>query len=80
MRKGQLHQYIIATVVAFSLLSFVFLNFIASSTQFSVKSLDPSSTAIERVGEEEEGKEKAAPRLAVLGQLFDLVKKVVPGK
>ncbi len=80
MKKEQLHQYIIATVVAFSLLSFVFLNFVANSTQISVKSLDPTNTTIERVEDEDDAEEKAAPRLAVLGQLFDLVKKVVPGK
>jgi hypothetical protein len=80
MKKENLHKYIIGTVVAFSLLSFLFLNFIASSGSISVKSLDQRNAPIEQVVEEEEAEEKAAPRLVVVGQLYELAKKLIPGK
>jgi hypothetical protein len=81
MKKENLHKDIIGTVVAFSLLSFLFLNFIASSGSISVKSLDQRNAPIEQVvEEEEEAEEKAAPRLVVVGQLYELAKKLIPGK
>ena len=78
MKKEQLHQQIITAVVAFSLLSFVFLNFFTTSAPLLVKTATPLDTAVERI--EKDDATKAAPKLVFIGHLFELAKKIVPGK
>lgn len=83
MKKEQLHHNIIAGVVALSLLSFVFLNFFSSSAPLCVKATADVAASVERMEKEDDGtteKAGAPKQLIALGHLFEIVKKVVPGK
>ena len=80
MKRETLHQYLIGSVVAFSLLSFIYLNFFSSSAQMSIISsnLTPTSLEEQKIEKEAEEVAKTAPKIVVITRLFDLAKKFVP--
>jgi hypothetical protein len=80
MKKENLHQYLIGSVVAFSLLSFTYLNFFSSSAQVSIipNNLTPTNIEEQKIEKEAEEEAKTAPKIVVITRLFDLAKKFVP--
>jgi hypothetical protein len=80
MKKENLHQYLIGLIVAFSLLSFTYLNFFSSSAQMSIvpSHLTPTNMEEQKIEKEAEEGAKTAPKIVVITRLFDLAKKFVP--
>jgi len=81
MKKQNLHQYLIAAIVSFSLLSFIYLNFFTSHISLSVqngKAVPQTTVNAQKIDKDDQEDNQSAPKIVAVSRLFDLVQKLVP--